>query len=206
MDAAGLLAGSKSWTAADQKGLEQWFADFAKWLRESSNGKDEAKAANNHGTFYDVQVADFLLFSHQDALAKQVLTESRGKRIAAQIEPDGRQPLETDRTRGISYSVMNLNGLTLLATLGERVGIDFWGYQTADGRSIRKALDWVAPYSAGEKRWPYEQIEAYNPSDLAPALLRAALHYPGAGYRQRVNPKDITRDIPSRLLGLADGR
>jgi hypothetical protein len=206
VDAAGLLAGSKSWTAADQKGLEQWFADFAQWLRESSNGKDEAKAANNHGTFYDLQVADFLLFSRQDALGKQVLTESRDKRIAAQIEPDGRQPLETDRTRGISYSVMNLNGLELLATLGERVGVDFWGYQTADGRSIRKALDWVLPYSTGEKKWLYEQIEAYNPSDLAPALLRAALHYPSAGYRQRVNPKDVTRDIPSRLLGLADGR
>ncbi len=137
VDAVGLLAGSKNWADADQKGMERWFSDFAKWLRESKNGKDEAEAANNHGTFYDLQVADFALFAHQDGLAKTLLTESRIKRIAAQIEPDGRQPLETDRTRGISYSVMNLNGLFLLATVGDRVGVNFWTYQGNGGKSIR---------------------------------------------------------------------
>ena len=62
-------------------------------------------------------------------MAKAVLTEARAKRIAAPIEPDGSQPLEVDRTRGINYSVMNLNGLSLLATVGERVGVDFWTYR-----------------------------------------------------------------------------
>jgi hypothetical protein len=200
VDAAGLLAGSKNWTDADQRGMEQWFGAFLKWLQVSNNGKDEAKAENNHGTFYDLQLADFALFARQDALAKNVLMESRAKRIAAQIEPDGRQPKETDRTRGISYSVMNLNGLMLLATLGDRVGVDFWGYATKDSRSIRKALDWVVPYSTGAKKWPYAQIETYNSSDLAPALLRAAAHYPDGNYLALVKPEDAIRDIPSMLL------
>ncbi|MEI9974388.1 MAG: alginate lyase family protein [Ignavibacteriota bacterium] len=103
VDAVGLLAGAPAWSDADRKGMELWFSEFTKWLQESANGKDEAKAANNHGTFYDLQVADFLLFTHQDGPAKEFLSASRAKRIAAQIEPDGRQPLETDRTRGISY-------------------------------------------------------------------------------------------------------
>jgi hypothetical protein len=203
VDAAGLLAGSTNWTEADQKAIEQWFADFLKWLETSKNGRNESREENNHGTFYDFQVADFALFTHQDALARKVLSESCAKRIAAQIEPDGRQPKETERTRGISYSTMNLNGLTLLATLGDRAAVDFWNYQTKDGRGIRKALDWLMPYSAGEKKWPYEQIEPYNSGDLIPALLRAAAHYPDANYLAKVKHEDAARDVLTMLLWLA---
>jgi len=203
VDAVGLLAGSKNWTDRDRKGMEQWFAAFVKWLQESANGRDEAKSENNHGTFYDLQLADFALFAGQEAFAKKVLTESRAKRIAAQIEPDGRQPKETDRTRGISYSVMNLNGLVLLATLGDRIGVDFWGYRTKDGRGIRKALDWLIPYSSGEKKWAYAQIEPYNPADLAPALLRAAAQYRDGNYLAWVKPEDAGKDVPAMLLRLA---
>jgi len=206
VDAVGLLAGSKNWPAADQQGMEQWFASFVEWLQTSKNGQDEAKAANNHGTFYDLQVADLALFARQDDLARKVLTDSRALRIAAQIEPDGRQPLETDRTRGISYSVMNLNGLILLATLGERVGVDFWDYQTPDGRSIRKALDWLVPYASGEKKWPYEQIEAYNPQDFVPALLRAAAHYKETRYAAVAKSADTSKDVPTLLLRLQVGK
>jgi Alginate lyase len=177
VDAVGLLAGSRSWTAADQKGLEEWFGAFLKWLRESKNGVDESKSVNNHGTYYDVQVADFALFTHQEKLAAQVLAESRGKRIEAQIEPDGRQPKETDRTRGASYSIMNLSGLMMLASLGEHAGVDFWNYQTVDHRGIRKALDWLVPYISGEEQWPYQQIDAVNKAEFAQDLLRAAARY-----------------------------
>jgi Alginate lyase len=176
VDAVGLLAGAKAWTPEDQRGLSAWFAAYLRWLRESAHGRAEAAATNNHGTHYDAQVASFALFTGQPALAAQVLGESRQKRIAAQIEPDGRQPRELERTRAWSYSVMNLGGFFTLAALGERAGVDLWGFQTADGRGLRRALDWLVPFAEG-KAWAHPQITPWSPRDLAPLLREAAVRY-----------------------------
>ena len=177
VDAIGLLKGSKAWADADQKGMEEWFAKFLQWMLESKNGRDEAAAKNNHGTYYDLQVVSFALFLGKTELAKSVLETAKSKRIAVQIEPDGRQPLELVRTKAWSYSVGNLDGLMELARLGETLGVDLWHYQTPDGRSIRKALDYLAPFATGEKRWTDQQLGEWPPQMLFPLIRRAAAHY-----------------------------
>jgi hypothetical protein len=73
--------------------------------------------------------------------------------------------------------------LTLLATLGERVGVDLWNYRTSDGRSIRRALDYLVPFSFGEKKWPHQEIGEWRPDALFPLLRRAANRYRDAEYR-----------------------
>lgn len=183
VDAIGLLQGSKAWTSVDQRGMEDWFAKFLKWMLESKNGRDEASAKNNHGTFYDVQVVSFALFLGKRDLAKSVLETAKRKRIAVQIEPDGRQLLELVRTKAWSYSVGNLDGLMLLARLGENVGVDLWHYETPDGRSIRKALEFLAPFAFGEKKWTYQQLGDWPPQMLFPLIRRAARIYSDQRFR-----------------------
>jgi hypothetical protein len=66
---------------ADQKGLERWFADYSTWMRTDPNGREEQAAANNHGIWFDYQLAGFSLFARQDAVARQVVAEAGARRI-----------------------------------------------------------------------------------------------------------------------------
>jgi hypothetical protein len=184
VDAVGLLAGSKTWTSKDQNQIQDWFAAFLKWLRESEHGRTEAKALNNHGTYYDVQVATFALFTGDRNVAEKIVSESQTKRIASQVEPDGSQPLELARTRSLGYSLMNLRGLMDLAQLGNQLGLDLWHFQTKDGRRIRKAVDFLVPYANGDKKWDRPQITEFKSSDFTSALLRASAAYNNSKYFQ----------------------
>src|SRR6267378_6226535 len=79
VDAIGLLARSKALTEDDRRGLQDWFGNFLQWMLESKNGRAEAAAKNNHGTYYDLQVASFALFVGKKDLAVQVLEDARRK-------------------------------------------------------------------------------------------------------------------------------
>jgi hypothetical protein len=186
VDAVGLLAGSKAWSSADQKQLETWFTQFLNWMLESKHGQAEGAAKNNHGTYYDVQVVSYALFLGKTEVAARVIKEAPQKRLSVQIEPDGKQPLELVRTRAWSYSVANLSGLMLLARLGENVGSDLWHFETADGRSVRKALDFLAPYGLGDQKWPYKQIGDWPKHALDGLIRQAAAKFSESKYREWV--------------------
>jgi Alginate lyase len=187
IDAVGLLSSSKSWASINHKPLRNWFDAYLNWLIESPEGKAESKAANNHGSWFDVQIASYSLFVERDERAKKIMTEFSTRRIAAQIEPDGRQPHELSRTRAWDYSIFNLEALFDAASIADKLGIDLWRYETADKRGIRKTLDWLVPFAIGEKKWTYKQISAFQPEKLAPLLRRAALRYNEPAYERSVS-------------------
>lgn len=176
VDAVGLLEPSKAWTDADQKGMLAWFNAYLEWLRTSENGKAVATAHNNIGTWANVQLAAFALFIGDRESAKRVV-ETGKDRIARQIEPDGRQPRELKRTKSFSYSIFNLDALFTLARLARHVGVDLWRYETPDHRTLRKALDFLAPYADHEKQWPHKQISSTGPMALLPLLRRGVIAY-----------------------------
>jgi hypothetical protein len=176
IDAVGLVrAANTGWTADDQAKLEDWFRAYLKWMRESPNGKAEAAATNNHGTWYDVQVTTYMLFVRDEAGARPVVEAAKTKRISAQIQPDGQMPRELTRTKSWGYSCFNLKALTQLADLGRRVDVDLWNYSTPDGRSIRTALDFHLPFAVDQKPWSHQQLGRFDPKELLLPLRRAAI-------------------------------
>ena len=174
-DAIGLIGVSDSWTDVDQSGMKKWFSAYLNWLLNSNHGKSEAAKKNNHGTWYDVIAAHLALFAEKDSTAKEILSGVPTKRIATQIEPDGRQPEELTRTRSFNYSVMNLQGLFYAALLGEHVGLDLWSFRTEDGRSLQPALEFLLPYALQNKKWPYQMIHGWGDGfETISVLLRIA--------------------------------
>jgi len=183
LDGLLLIKGSPHWTKEDERGLQDWMRAYLTWLLDSTHGKEESQNGNNHETWYDVQVAGLALYTNQQDVARRTLEGVR-QRIARQIEPDGRQPRELERTRAWDYSEFNLRALLDLARMGDRFGIDLWSYKTADGRGIRQAIDFMVPFAAGQREWKYEQLGGFRPDVLHTVLRRAAAGFKAPPYRE----------------------
>jgi hypothetical protein len=176
VEAYPLVFASPAWTKEDERGFRQWLETWLEWMRRSENGRDEADEENNHGTWYDVNVAETLLMLGHVEEAKEFLAQEISHRIATQIEPDGRQPKELARTKSFNYSMLNLTGLVQLAVLGEHVGVDAWSMTTEDGRSLAKALAFHAPYVDPAREWPAKDIDRADRSRVLPLLVEAGRH------------------------------
>ncbi|HEY2846449.1 MAG TPA: alginate lyase family protein, partial [Pyrinomonadaceae bacterium] len=139
-------------------------------------------------------------FTHQPDVAKKVLESAKQNRITKQIEPDGGQPRELARTKSWSYSTMNLDGMVELEQLGDAAGVDLWGFQTSDGRSVRKAIDYLFPFATGDQKWTHQQIEEFQPERLYTIMRRAARAYHDDGYNKMMAKVPTLADNDERRL------
>ncbi|MFJ3670558.1 alginate lyase family protein [Streptomyces sp. NPDC090106] len=163
LDAIALLdTGAPGWTTADATGMRRWNTDFLDWLRNSDFGRQEAAATNNHGTFYDMQLAGLAYATGDRALARRTVLEARARRIAPQIAADGSQPQELARTRSWHYSTFDLVAYTRLAAIGRQVGVDLWAYRGPDGQSLFKAVGYLLPAATGAAPWPHPELEFHR--------------------------------------------
>ena len=165
--------------------MHAWFEAYFNWLTTSANGKHEAAAKNNHGSWYDQQAVAIALYLGKTEVARDLAEAAETKLIATQILADGQQPLEEARTRSFHYCAYNLQALTRLATEAENVGVDLWDYTGTDGGSIRAALDYLLPYAETTKKWEHADIEEVTAAALRDPLLRAAVHYKQASYESK---------------------
>jgi hypothetical protein len=186
--AIGWLQGSPEWTPEFQQGMKEWFRAYLDWLLVSKNGREEANTKNNHVSWYLAQTAAYALFVGDREQAHKSVERGR-ELIDSQIEPDGRQPLELVRTKSYGYSVGNLDALFTLAEFGRAVDVDLFGYRTSDGRSLRVALDYMAPYFQAGTKWPGQQIKEIKQPDeqLAGLLRRAAIAYNEPAYEAMIH-------------------
>jgi len=173
-----LLQGSRAWTAADQTAIHDWMATFYQWLTESKNGIEEKAAKNNHGSWYDYQTGHLALILGRNDDARKILITALQERLPYQIKPDGSQPLELERTRSLDYSCYNLEALFSSAELARHVDLDWWTFTTKDGRSLRSALAFIAPYIDPQTKWPKKDVQASDRDRLVPLLGQFLRHQP----------------------------
>jgi hypothetical protein len=187
-DAISIIESSSSWSNADREGIRNWFNQYLQWLLSSEAGKLESMKINNHGTYYDVQVASVALFLNKQDLVKKVLQNivqmpimsgfrNTPQLLSVKITPEGKQPFELSRTNSLDYSMFNLIGFFNLAQIGEHVGLNLWDYKTSEGAGLRKALDYLLPYFMQDKTWPYEQQDTFRKEYVQSLLCMASISY-----------------------------
>lgn len=179
IDAVALLNETGHWPDSDQAALIAWMKQYLEWLQTDPMGKDEGSEKNNHGSWYDAQVAAIAMFVGERETARQIVENAKVKRIAGCIQPNGEQPAELERTKGLHYCVFNMSAISVIARIGEHLNVDLWNYQSGDGRSLRRGLDFVLPYMTGKKEWPHKQIEemSVSPSDVGLFYMSARRYH-----------------------------
>ena len=198
-DASGLLQGSKSFTEADAKAIQQWYAQYLNWMLTSKNGNEEHAAKNNHGTWFYAQAIDFALFTGNTGKAKELIEETK-KRMDSQINKEGKMQLELDRTNGLGYSTFNLQAWFKVATLAQLAGVNLWQYVNQQGASIRTAIDWLIPYALGQQKWTYQQISEYKKNNIYTLLLQAAAVYNDSKYAALA--KQLDEEVNNVIIDL----
>jgi len=189
-----LLKASKKITKKDRRGLHDWFSAYLDWMLTSPIGKEAKNAPNNHGTAFDVQVVRYALFVGKEDIARKYIGEFPARRLFAQIEPDGSQPLELARTTAFGYSVFNLHHIIDMCRIGKTLGYNLLNVQSADGRSIIKAIEFLLPFSGKTVAdFPYQQIRDWDKVQQEYALLL---------YRvDKLLPKPVYSAFYSRFVG-----
>ena len=159
LDAVRFLERDGVWVGTEADELRAWLAEFRVWLRDGSQGRDERASLNNHGTWYDVQVA--AIDAYLDDVPELLSTFRRAQaRITQQFASDGSQPEELDRTITQHYVCFNLQGWVTLAGMADRIGQDLWNHRDHAGRGVRPAVDWLMARVG--RPWPFPQSEPFD--------------------------------------------
>ena len=181
LDAVEVLKAIGSIQTSDTDGLSEWFTQYLDWLRSSELGKDESGRENNHGSWYAAQVARIAVFVGQKRVARDTVQQVLNERIPAQFSRNGSQPAELQRTLSLHYSLFNLEALSVVARVGESLGIDVWNPSGSQG--LKPGIDFVLPYVSKRMAWPHPQMKKYLLSRGACSLLRmASVRYESVDY------------------------
>lgn len=157
-------------------GIKGWYKNYLEWLIKSENGIREMGRENNHGTWYDAQVALIADFLGDDATVKATAERAKS-RIDSQITSEGDMPLERGKRKdAFGYFLYNLDAYTKIATVVEKYGEDYdlWNYTSENGGSLKKSFEFFAENIPGEQNHP---IPSERSSQMYPALRAAAKAY-----------------------------
>lgn len=142
-------------------GVKNWFSQYLDWLTTHKYGKDEMNAANNHGTCWVMQVAAFAKFAGNESLMDFCRDRYKTVLLPNQMAADGSFPQELRRTKPYGYSLFNLDAMTTVCRILSTKEDNLWTFQTPDGRSMKKGVEFLYPYVADKSKWPYKQDVMY---------------------------------------------
>ena len=159
----GLLAMQESATINETalNPIRIWFDQYLEWLTTHQYGKDEMNAENNHGTCWVMQVASFARFTRNEKLLAFCSDRFKTTLLPNQMANDGSFPKEIRRTKPYGYSIFNLDAMATICQVLSTKEDNLWHYVTADGKSIKKGIEFLHPYIKDKNKWPFQKDVMY---------------------------------------------
>ncbi len=142
-------------TSAEAHGLRAWFSRYLTWMTTHQYGKDERDAKNNHGTCWVMQVAEFARDVGRGDLTAFCRERFEKVLLPNQLAVDGSFPLELRRTKPYGYSLFNLDAMATICQILSTREDNLWTLALPDGRGMGRAMEFMFPYIADKKKWPY---------------------------------------------------
>ena len=208
--AARHLESAQVMSVAEAAGVRDWFAEYLQWMIDSKNGQEEEAAKNNHGTCWVAQAAGFAAFTGNEKALALCRERYRNHLLPDQLATDGSFPLELARTKPYSYSLFNLDMLTMVCLVASSEGAaqdNLWEFALPNGNRYEKAIEFMYPYIKDKSKWLYpKDVEYFDDlPNRQPSLLFAGLAYREPKYIAlwRTLPPDpktaeIIRNFPVR--------
>jgi Alginate lyase len=202
---------------ADLAAIRQWFEQYVEWMTTHKYGIDERNAKNNHGTCWVLQVAEFARFTRNTKLIDYCRDRYKTVLLPNQMGKDGSFPLELARTKPYGYSLFNLDVMSGVCQSLSDSGEDLWKFTLPDGRTMSKAVEFMAPFVADKSKWPYKKDVMYwddwpvrHPSLLFGGLAAGREDWISLWSKLNADPEveEIIRNFPIRqpLLWVPAGK
>ena len=100
------------------------------------------------------------------------------------------------RTKPYGYSIFQLDNMATLCQVLSTTNDDLWTFTLPDGRSIRKAMEFMYPYLADKSKWP-QQAGREGVGRLARAAAEPAVRRPGVRRAEISRPVEKTPADPA---------
>lgn len=133
--------------------IKKWFEDYILWLNTSKNGRAEKNSKNNHSTCWAMQVASFAKLCNDQAMLDSLRTSYKTVLLPNQMAVNGSFPLELERTKAYGYSIFNLDAMAMVCQILSTPKDNLWEFETADGKSIKKGIEFLYPFVADKSKW-----------------------------------------------------
>jgi hypothetical protein len=97
---------------------------------------------------------------------------------------DGSFPQEMRRTKPYGYSLFNLEAFSTIAQILSTKTDNLWTFELPDGRGLRRAVAFMAPFIRDKNKWPLKpDVMYYDEWPMRQSsLLFAGLAYKDAAY------------------------
>lgn len=139
----------------DAAKIKNWFSKFLHWMTTHQYGIDEMNAKNNHGTCWAVTASAMAMLTGNDEVRKMCTERFKTVLLPTQMAADGSFPLELKRTKPYGYSLFNIDAMCNLAEILSTPDDNLFDFQTTDGRSLKKGMEFIYPFIADKSKWPF---------------------------------------------------